>query len=41
MDIVRDPKATECRLQHMQKGLQQALDDSLALLVDLHRKIGR
>jgi len=41
MDTVQDPKAIKHQLQHMQNEFQQALDDSLALLDDLRRTMGR
>lgn len=39
--IVRDPEALERQMQQMQDGFQRALTDSMSLMDDLRRRMGR
>ncbi|WP_165964654.1 YbaB/EbfC family nucleoid-associated protein [Actinomadura sp. KC216] len=40
-DIVRDPQALEQQMRQLHEGFERALGDSLKLMDDLHRKMGR
>ncbi|QKW39594.1 YbaB/EbfC family nucleoid-associated protein [Actinomadura sp. NAK00032] len=39
--IVRDPQALEGQMRQMQEGFQRALSDSMTLMDDIRRKMGR